>query len=185
MAMSAKTGETGLEELAAQIAAQRLPPVDTWQPARSGSIDIHICRDGTWMHEGALISRPAMVRLFSSILRKDAEGFWLVTPYEKLAITVDVAPFCAVAVSSQGQGASRRLGFRLNTDEAVIAGPAHQLWLEQGLPMLHVRSGLTALIARPVYYELAEIALAEQVDEGPIGLWSDGQFFVLDTFDNV
>jgi hypothetical protein len=121
-----------------------------------------------------------MVRLFSTILRREGDGsFVLVTPVEKLAIAVEDAPFVAVEVKSEGEGRARRLAFRLNTGDAVIAGPDHALRFENGPhPYLEVRAGLDALVARPVYYELAEWALAE--DAEPPGLWSDGAFFALE-----
>jgi hypothetical protein len=120
-----------------------------------------------------------MVRLFASLLRREPDGrFVLVTPVEKLDIAVEVAPFVAVELRSEGQGDRRRLAFRLNTDEPVVAGPDAPIRLEDGQPLLTVRAGLDALIARPVYYELAELALAEGND--PAGLWSDGAFFALE-----
>lgn len=173
-----------------QIEAQRLPPVERWHPARSGTIDIRIASDGTWYHEGGAISRPAMVRLFSSILRREGDDYWLVTPAEKLKITVEAAPFVASALVSEGSGADRKLAFRLNTDEAVIAGPEHRLWLEPRpggghWPMLQVRGGLNALITRPVYYELAQLALAEAAPGMTVGLWSAGCFFALEAADDA
>lgn len=167
----------GLAEIARLAGARRLPPVETWNPAHCGHSQMRIARDGTWFHEGSPIGRPAMVRLFSTILRREPDGgFVLVTPVEKLDIDVEDAPFVAVEVKSEGDGRDRRLAFRLNTDELVVAGPERPLELA-GRPYLSVRGGLEALVARPVYYELAEIALAEGGD--PPGLWSDGAFFPL------
>jgi len=171
-----------LPEIVALAEAKRLPPVDKWQPERCGHSDMRIAGDGTWYHEGAPILRPAMIRLFSTILRREPDGsFVLVTPVEKLTIDVEDAPFIAVEVKSEGEGRSRRLAFRLNTGEIVLAGEAHRLRIfedENGPhPYLHVRAGLEARIARPVYYELAELAIAEGNE--PIGLWSGGAFLGL------
>jgi hypothetical protein len=169
-----------LAEIARAASEQRLPPVEQWNPLRCGDSAMRIARDGTWFHEGAPIRRPAMVRLFASLLRREADGrYVLVTPVEKLDILVEDAPFMAVEVRSEGIGRERRIAFRLNTDEPVIAGPTHGLRLVDGRPYLTVRAGLEAAIARPVYYELAELALEEGAD--PPGLWSDGRFFPLST----
>ncbi len=168
-----------LAEIAQAAAERRLPPIDKWNPARCGDSAMRIARDGSWFHDGTPIGRPAMVRLFASLLRREADGqFVLVTPVEKLDIAVEATPFTAVELQSEGAGEARRLAFRLNTDEPVIAGPAHRLRIEDGQPLLEVRPGLDALIARPVYYELAELALAEGAE--PAGLWSDGLFFPLE-----
>ena len=167
-----------LAEIAQAVAERRLPPVEQWNPPHCGDSRMRIARDGTWFHEGAPIRRPAMVRLFASLLRRETDGrHVLVTPVEKLEIAVEDAPFVAVEAKSEGTGEQRRLAFRLNTDEPVVAGPQHKLHLVEGRPYLTVRAELEAAIARPVYYELAEIALEEGAD--PPGLWSDGIFFRL------
>jgi hypothetical protein len=169
-----------LAEIARLAAEAKLPPVESWNPSHCGDSEMRIARDGTWYHQGSPIGRPAMVRLFSTILRREPDGAYvLVTPVEKLDIQVDDAPFVAVEVKSDGEGPDRRLAFRLNTGDLVVAGPDHPLRFEDKAdgphPYLLVRAGLEALVARPVYYELADIVL----DEGatPPGLWSDGQFF--------
>jgi hypothetical protein len=172
-----------LKELQAMIDARRLPPVDKWNPERCGHSHMRIARDGTWYHEGAPIRRPAMVRLFSTILRREPDGrHLLVTPGEKLDIDVESTAFRAVEMESQGQGEQRRIALRLDSGDAVILGPDHPLRLvpdEHGpSPRVLVRHGLEAELARPVYYELAEIALAEGHD--PAGVWSDGAFFALE-----
>ena len=167
-----------LAEIARMAAERRLPPVAQWDPPRCGDSAMRIARDGTWYHDGSPIKRPAMVRLFASLLRREPDGrHVLVTPVEKLDIAVEAAPFVAVEVVSEGNDKNRRLAFRLNTDEPVVAGPAHPLRMDGGQPYLAVRAGLDALVARPVYYELAEMAVAEGHD--PPGLWSDGAFFAL------
>lgn len=168
-----------LAEIAQAAAEQRLPPVERWDPPHCGDSGMRIARDGTWYHDGVPIRRPAMVRLFAGLLRREEDGrHVLVTPVEKLDIAVEDAPFLAVEARSEGAGADRRIAFRLNTDEPVVAGPDHRLHLVDGRPYLTVRAGLEAAIARPVYYELAELALGE--GGNPPGLWSDGLFFPLD-----
>ena len=169
-----------LADIAPLAAERRLPPVETWNPTHCGDSELRIARDGTWFHQGSPIGRPAMVRLFSTILRREPDGgFVLVTPAEKLDIEVEDAPFLAVEVRSEGEGEQRSLAFRLNTGDLVVAGPEHRLRFEAGPhPYVEVRRGLDALVARPVYYELAEIALAEGAE--PPGVWSGGLFFPLE-----
>src|SRR5205085_6771118 len=172
-----------LAEIARLAEERKLPPVESWNPTHCGDSAMRIARDGTWFHEGSPIGRAAMVRLFSSILRREADGsFVLVTPVEKLDIAVEDAPFVAVELKSEGEGEGRSLAFRLNTGDLVVAGPDHPLRFEEGEdgphPYVEVRSGLDALVARPVYYELAELAPAEAAE--PAGLWSGGRFFALE-----
>ena len=169
-----------LAEIARLAEERRLPPVEKWTPTHCGDSEMRIARDGTWFHQGSPIGRPAMVRLFSTILRREPDGgFVLVTPAEKLDIEVEDAPFLAVEVRSEGEGEQRSLAFRLNTGDLVVAGPEHRLRFEAGPhPYVEVRRGLDALVARPVYYELAEIALAEGAE--PPGVWSGGLFFPLE-----
>jgi hypothetical protein len=172
------------ESLAQLIAASQAGkplPVDQWHPAHCGHSDMRIAADGTWFHAGTPIGRRELVILFSRILRREADGrHVLVTPVEKLDIDVDDAPFIAVEALSEGEGPARRLAFRLNTDEIVPCGPEHALDVRTAAdgtprPYLHVRGGLMALINRPVFYQLADLALAEAAE--PPGLWSDGAFF--------
>jgi hypothetical protein len=159
------TGLT-LAEIATLAAERRLPPVDAWNPTRCGDSEMRIARDGTWFHQGAPIPRPAMVRLFSTILRRDPDGgYVLVTPAEKLDIAVDDAPFVAVELRSEGSGTARRLDHPLRI-QMRDDGPH---------PYLRVRGGLDALVGRAVYYELAEMLLEES--GSPAGLWSDGAWF--------
>lgn len=170
-----------LAEIAALLASHKTPPVHMWHPTHCGDSFMRIAADGTWFHEGSPIGRKELVRLFSTILRREADGsFVLVTPVEKLDIVVDDAPFIAVEVLSEGEGAGRTLVFRLNTDDHVRAGPEHILRIETAVdgtprPYLHVRAGLEALVNRAVFYQLADLALAEGAT--PPGLWSDGAFF--------
>ena len=176
--LPANLAHLSLDAVMEAARAQRLPPVHSWNPPDCGHSRMRIARDGQWYHEGGLIRRPAMVRLFSSILRREADGsFALVTPVERMAIDVDDAPFVAVEVKAEG-GA---LVFRLNTGELVVAGPDHGLRVEERggepAPYLAVRDGLDALIARSVFYELADMALADGQD--PPGVTSQGVFFPL------
>jgi poly(A) polymerase len=174
-----------LGEIARLAEAKKLPPVESWNPRHCGSSGMRIARDGTWFHEDSPISRPAMVRLFSTILRREADGgFVLVTPVEKLDIEVEDAPFTAVELKTEGEGKSRLLAFRLNTGDLIIASAKNPLRFTHEVggphpypphPYLKVREGLDALISRSVYYELANLALAEGAN--PPGLWSDGAFF--------
>jgi hypothetical protein len=172
-----------LTELQRMIDERRLPPVEHWNPERCGHSEMRIARDGTWYHQGEPIRRPAMIRLFSTVLRREPDGrHVLVTPAEKLEIDVDVTAFRAIAMQSEGQGRERRVAFQLDSGDAVIAGPDHPLTLVPGengpSPRLAVRHGLEAELSRAVYYELAEIALKEGHE--PPGVWSAGAFFRLD-----
>jgi hypothetical protein len=171
-----------LAELQKLIDDRRLPPVEKWNPERCGHSGMRIARDGTWFHDGEPIRRPAMVRLFATVLRREPDGrHVLVTPAEKLDIDVEGTAFRAVEMQSHGSGRDRRLAFRLDSGDAVILDSAHPLRIvptEQGpSPRLLVRHGLEAELSRPVYYELAELALAEPGSEP--GVWSDGTFFPL------
>ena len=172
-----------LAEVARLAAERKLPPVDKWNPAHCGTSGMRIAADGTWYHEGSPIGRAAMVRLFSTILRREPEGgFVLVTPAEKLDIEVEDTPFLAVELKTEGEGPERSLAFRLNVGELVVAGPDHPLRFEARPdgphPYLEVRRGLDARVVRSIYYELVEIALSEGAE--PPGLWSGGAFFPLE-----
>jgi hypothetical protein len=165
------------------LAAQqdrRLPPVANWDPSRVGSIDIRIASDGTWHHEGEPIRRQNMVNLFSTVLRKDPDGYCLVTPAEKLIITVEDAPFVAVDCEARGEAKGQDLVFVTNTGDAVVADDAHPLRVEDRdgtpRPYVMVRDGLEALIARSVFYRLVDLAAEEA---GELCLYSRGERFVL------
>lgn len=167
-----------LTEIAALAAERKLPPVESWQPEQIGDSEMRIAADGKWYHQEGEITRPAMMRAFSTLLRRDADDrYWLVTPQQKLSIEVEDAPFIAVEMQSEGSTEERTIAFRLNSDDLIVAGPEHQVELRDGLPYLHVRNGLWAKLARPVYYELAEISLAESPDAPHI--WSGGQRFAI------
>jgi len=172
-----------IAELQKLIDERRLPPVDQWDPEHCGDSGMRIARDGTWYHEGRRIDRPAMVRLFSTVLRREPDGrHVLVTPVEKLDIEVETTAFRAVELSIEGQGPDQQLAFRLDSGDAVILGPDHPLRVVDTpsgpSPRLAVRHGLEAELTRPVYYELAELALAGS--EQQPGVWSKGAFFALD-----
>jgi len=172
-----------LVELKRYIDERRLPPVDQWQPERCGHSGMRIASDGTWYHEGEPIRRPAMVRLFSTVLRREPDGrHVLVTPAEKLDIDVERTPFRAIALRSEGEGSGRRIAFELDSGDAVILDSEHPFLVVRGgggpSPRLLVRHGLEAELTRAVYYELAELAIAEGAD--PAGVWSNGAFFPLD-----
>ncbi len=152
-------------------------PVHLWNPANCGDIDIRIARDGTWFYEGTPIGRPALVRLFSTVLRRDEDGFWLVTPVEKLRIVVEDAPFLAIGLEREGEA----IRFATNVGDVVEAGPDHPIRVETGAdgeprPYVHVRGALEALIVRPVFYEL--VAMGEE-QGGRLAVRSGGGAFDL------
>lgn len=167
-----------LADIAELAAARKLPPVESWTPAHAGDSEMRIAADGTWFHQGGELTRPAMVRAFSSLLRRDADGsHWLVTPQQKLSIIVEDAAFVAAELQTEGEGSGRTLAFRLNSDDLVIADADHPIQMRNNLLYVHVRGGLWAKLARPVYYELANLALAES-PESP-SIWSKGTKFDL------
>ncbi len=168
-------------QIAALVAARRLPPVDQWNPAKCSDSKMRIDARGRWFHDDGEIKRPAMIRAFSSLLRKEANGhFVLVTPFERQSITVEDAPFIAVELQAI-DGA--QLAFRLNTDDLVVAGPDHPLRFcdmeTHPRAYLHVRGGLEARLNRPTYYQLVELALASGHE--PPSVFSNGIAFPLTT----
>jgi hypothetical protein len=158
---------------------------ETWNPPFCGDLDMRIASDGTWYYFGSPIGRTALVKLFSSVLRKEGEQHFLVTPVEKVGIRVDDAPFTAVEMQVDGEGIDRKLRFRTNVDEWIEAGPLNRLRFgrdERGAvkPYLHVRSGLEALVARPVFYDLVELGEERETAAGPqFGVMSGGTFFAM------
>lgn len=173
-----KTGLAAIAEAAKQAPGRGLPPVHLWHPAHCGEIDIVIRRDGVWMHEGSPIGRAELVRLFSSVLRRDAEGYVLVTPGEKLSITVEDLPFRAVALAHRGEA----LIFTTDVGDEAEAGPNHPIHVEtdpvtgEPSPSVKVRGELWARIARPVFYELVEMA---RIEDGRLTVRSNGKAFAL------
>jgi hypothetical protein len=173
-----------LAELQRLIDERRLPPVERWNPDRCGDSGMRIDRNGTWYHDGTPIRRPAMVRLFATVLRREPDGrHVLVTPVEKLDIDVESTAFRAIDMRVEGSGAEQRIAFALDSGDAVILGPEQPLRIIDTpggpSPRLLVRHGLEAELTRPLYYELAESALAG--GEQPAGVWSGGAFFPLET----
>ena len=169
--------ELSLGEIAEQVAARKLPPVEGWAPQSRGDSEMRIAADGTWYHQGSPITRDAMVRAFAGLLKRDEEGqHWLVTPFEALTIEVEDAAFIATDCARRDGG----LAFRLNTDELLIAGPDHALRAagDADTPAiyLHVRRGCEARLNRSTYQQLAEIALAEG-DDWTVG--SQGERYTL------
>ncbi len=168
----------------AQAAAKGrgLPPVHLWNPEFCGDLDMRIARDGTWFYLGTPIGRPALVRLFSTILRKDGDKYFLVTPVEKVGITVDDAPFVAVDFEASGTGEDQALTFHTNVGDSVIAGPDAPIRVERDAetgepsPYVLIRANLEALIDRKSFYRLVDIGAHH---EDWFGLWSGGAFFGL------
>lgn len=173
----------GLAELQADAAAgRRLPPVEKWNPPHCGSIPMKIGRDGTWHYMGTPIGRPRMVRLFSTILRRDPDEFVLVTPVERVAIEVEDAPFIAVTMNVEGEDEDRRLVFTTNVGDQVSADAAHPIRVSvdaetgEPSPYVLVRGGLEARIGRAPFYEMVDLAVER---DSKLGVLSDGVFFVL------
>ena len=173
-----------LQEIAALVAERKLPPVEGWAPERQGDSEMHIAADGKWYHRGGEIGRAAMVRAFSGLLTRDAQGqHWLVSPFEKLSIAVDDAAFVAtdMAVQADEQG-GETLAFRLNTDDLVIAGPDNPLRAagdpETPAIYLAVRRGCEARLNRSTYEALVSHAL-DRSGDGPPAVLSSGANFPL------
>ena len=172
--------------LASQISKKGLPPVHKWNPELCGDIDIRIARDGTWFYMGSPIGRKRLVKLFSTVLRKDEDGeHYLVTPVEKLRINVEAAPFVVVELEEHGQEQEQELFLRTMTDDVIRVDDDHKIWVEfsedgEPSPYVEIRDGLNALIARNVYYQLIEIGTTSEDESGTkFGVWSAGRFFVL------
>lgn len=165
---------------------RKLPPVHMWNPERCADIDMEIRSDGTWWHEGGQIKREALVRLFSTILRKDEDGqTYLVTPYEKVIVHVADAPFLATRVDLTGEpGQGQTLVFSTNLGDFTLSGPDAPIRVEtdpetdEPSPYVLVRGRLEAKLTRPVFYELAELAVPNEANGGEtLGVWSQGAFF--------
>lgn len=173
-----KSGLNAVAEAAKQAPGKGLPPVHLWHPEHCGDIDIVIRADGVWMHEGSPIGRKELVRLFSTVLRKDPDGYHLVTPVEKLKIAVEDLPFQAVGMRREGDA----LIFTTDVGDEVRAGEDDPIVVEtdpttgEPAPRIHVRRDLWARIARSVFYEMVE--MAQEVD-GRLVVRSGGQIFSL------
>jgi hypothetical protein len=174
----------GLADAAGKAARRGPPPVHLWDPPFCGDLDMRIARDGTWFYLGTPMGRKPLVKLFSSILKREGERFYLVTPVEKVGITVDDAPFVAIDFTAEGDGPGQRLCFTTQVDDVVVAGPGHPIRVVRDpatgepAPYVMIRRGLEALIDRKSFYRLVELGVEEPVD-GVVqfGLWSDGAFF--------
>ena len=163
--------------------ANRGPPAAAAEGC--GEFDIRIARDGTWFYQGSPIQRLPLVKLFASVLRREGGDYLLVTPVERGRIVVEDVPFIAVAMDAAGQGRTQTLSFTTNLDEIVPAGSEHPLRVEtaedgEPSPYILVRPGLEARLARPVFYELVDLAAEEELGgESQFGVWSGGMFFCL------
>jgi len=189
MAQERHSGKNGLEVLADAVktaSAKGPPPVHLWDPAYCGEIDIRIAADGTWFYLGTPIRRPALVKLFASILKREGERYFLVTPVEKCGIVVDDAPFMAVELQVDDREAGRQLCFRTNVDDWVACGARHPLRFEPetatgGLkPYVHIRRNLWAKVTRAVFYDLVDLGEAREI-AGTLmfGVASAGQFYAM------
>lgn len=175
------------EGIAASVRATKskgLPPVHLWNPPFCGDLDMRIARDGTWFYLGTPIGRAPLVKLFSSILRKDGDKYFLVTPVEKVGITVDDAPFVATDFESSGEGEAQVLTFSTHVGDTAVAGPEHPIRVERDAetgepsPYVLVRANLEALIDRKSFYRLVEHGATHVVDGTDwFGVWSGGVFF--------
>lgn len=193
MAKQGQTGAEGLEGLTvaarqaadAAPAGKGLPPVHLWNPPFCGDLDMRIARDGTWFYLGTPIGRPALVRLFSTILKREDGKHFLVTPVEKVGIQVDDAPFVVVEMRVENDEDGRRLRFRTNVDDWVTCDGAHRLRFERApddglMPYLHVRADLWAKVTRALYYDLVDMGEERVVDgQQMFGIESGGEFFAM------
>jgi uncharacterized protein len=191
----AKEGQSGLEAITGALAhtgAKGPPPVERWNPPFCGDLDMRIAADGTWFYMKTPIGRPALVKLFASVLKREGDGYFLVTPVEKCGITVDDAPFLAVELNIEDSAEGRVLHFRTNVDDWVSCGPAHALRFEPeagtgGLkPYLHVRRDLWAKVTRTLFFDLVEIGEEREVEgKAMFGVMSMGMFFAMAPADQV
>ncbi|MDF3415265.1 DUF1285 domain-containing protein [Sulfitobacter sp. M57] len=169
-----------LAEAARAAKTRGLPPLEKWNPPFCGDLDMQIKRDGTWFYQGTPIGRPELVRLFSTILWREGDKYFLVTPVEKVGITVEDAPFVAVDFEVAGEGGEQKLSFISNVGDTAVAGPDHPIRVvrdpETGEPAPYVliRRNLEALIDRKSFYRLVELGTHH---DGWFGVWSEGQFF--------
>ena len=178
-----KTVTPDAEGLVASINAAKtrgLPPVHLWNPPFCGDLDMRIARDGTWFYEGTPIGRPGLVKLFASILKREEGKYFLVTPVEKVGITVDDAPFVAVDFDAVGEAEAQKLRFVTNIGDHVVAGPDAPIRVVRDAdtgepsPYVLIRADLEALIDRKSFYRLVDLGVHH---DGWFGVWSSGQFF--------
>lgn len=187
--VSAGRKKSGLDGIAAMLpreGGKGLPPVHLWNPPFCGDLDMRIASDGTWFYEKSPIGRVGLVKLFSSVIKREGDKYFLVTPVEKVGIVVDDAPFTAVELKVENAAEGRTLNFRTNVDEWIAAGPGHGLRFEEdaengGLaPYLHVRRDLWAKVTRALFYDLVD--LGEERDIGGkamFGVASRGEFYAM------
>ena len=191
----AEQNTTGLDAIvgaAKQAGKKGPPPLHLWNPPFCGDLDMRIAADGTWFYMKTPIGRPALVKLFASVLWREGEKYFLKTPVEKIGITVDDAPFTAVEMKVEGEGAARTLSFRTNVDDWVACGAEHALRFEPeeetgGLkPYLHVRRELWALVTRALFYDLVELGEERDVDgKRMYGVASGAEFYVMAPADSL
>jgi hypothetical protein len=181
-----EAGTKALESLAAALGKGKYPPVEKWNPPFCGDLDMRIATDGTWFYLGTPIGRPALVRLFASVVKREGGRYFLVTPVEKVGIQVDDAPFLAVEMEIENRGPQQSLIFRTNVDDVVRCDAEHRLRFEPeagtgGLrPYLHVRRDLWAKVTRALFFDL--VAIGEVREEGGrrmFGVASTGEFFAM------
>jgi len=174
----------GIAAAARTAGSKGLPPVHLWNPPFCGDLDMRIARDGTWFYLGTPIGRPALVRLFSTVLRRDGDDYFLVTPVEKVGITVDDAPFVAVDFEVSGVGTQAEITFETNVGDMVTAGPETPIRVERDAisgepsPYVLVRANLEARIDRKSFYRLVDLAKPHRFEGDEwLGICSRGQFF--------
>jgi hypothetical protein len=187
-----QTGLDGLASNARKAGAKGPPPVHLWNPPFCGDLDMRIATDGTWYYLKTPIGRPALVNLFASVLKREGDKYFLVTPVEKIGITVDDAPFLAVEMRAEDGEGGRVLHFRTNVDDWVACGPGHTLRFEPepdtgGLkPYLHVRSDLWAKVTRSVFFELVDLGEDRNVAGVEMfGVVSGGEFYAMAPADDL
>jgi uncharacterized protein len=168
------------------------PPVERWNPPFCGDLDMRVATDGTWYYLNTPIGRHALVKLFASVLKREGDNYYLVTPVEKCGITVEDAPFLAVELKVEHQASGRVLNFRTNVDDWVMCGPDNVLRFEpeQGTgglkPYLHVRRNLWAKVTRPLFFDLVELGEERDVaGRAMFGVTSMGAFFAMAPADQV
>jgi hypothetical protein len=185
-------GLDGITDAAKRAGRKGPPPVHLWNPPFCGDLDMRIATDGTWYYLKTPIGRPALVKLFASVLKREDDKYFLVTPVEKVGIVVDDAPFLAVELQTQRSERGPVLNFRTNVDDWVACDADHALRFELephsgGLkPYLHVRRGLWAKVSRPLFYDLVELGEERDVDGTRMfGVASGGEFFAMAPADSL
>lgn len=190
----AKEGQIELQSVTGALAGtgRRAPPVEQWDPPFCGNLDMRIGADGTWFYLSTPIGRPALVKLFASVLKREADDYFLVTPVEKCGILVDDAPFLAVEMKPEKGPSGQVLKFRTNVDDWVVCGPDHALRFDLeaatgGLkPYLHVRRGLWAKVTRTLFFDLVNLGEEREIDgKAMFGVSSMGAFFAMAPADQV